>query len=57
MQAGTFTPILEDEQEIPYIESKYIVTLGKFMKQIQATIKEENPWTIPSTREHDKTTS
>ena len=57
MQAGTPKPILEDTQDIPYIKSKYIVTLRKFMKQIQATIKEENPWTIPSTREHDKTTS
>jgi hypothetical protein len=54
MQAGTSKPILEDDQDIPYIENKWIVTLQQFMKQIQASIKEENPCTIPHTRKHDQ---
>eukprot|EP00978_Attheya_sp_CCMP212_P041766 scaffold243882_cov57-Attheya_sp.AAC.2 len=54
MQAGTSKPILEDNQDIPYIENQWMVTLQHFMIQIQATIKEENPWVIRSAREHDQ---
>jgi hypothetical protein len=54
MQAGTSKPILEDNQDIPYIENQWMVTLRHFMIQIQATIKEENPWVIQSAREHDQ---
>ena len=53
MQAGTSKPILEDTQDIPYIENKYILSLRHFMGQIQATIKEEEPWLIPISREND----
>eukprot|EP00978_Attheya_sp_CCMP212_P000100 scaffold186_cov32-Attheya_sp.AAC.3 len=54
LQAGTSKPILEDHQDIPYIENQWMVTLRNYMIQIKATIQEEKPWTIPSARVHDQ---
>jgi hypothetical protein len=53
IQAGTSKPILEDARDIPYIENDYILTLRHFMQQIKATLKEEDPWTVKTSREND----
>jgi hypothetical protein len=54
IQAGTSKPILEDPQDIPYMENNYIITLRHYMQQIQATLKEEDAWTVPTSRVNDK---
>jgi hypothetical protein len=54
IQAGTSKPILEATQNIPYIENNYILTLRHYMQQIQATLKEEEPWTVPKSWINDK---
>jgi hypothetical protein len=53
MMAGTSLPILVDNQDIPHIENKWIRKLREFLRVINAQIKETDPWTIPSAREHD----
>jgi hypothetical protein len=47
--------LVQDTQDIPYIENEYILMLRHFMQQIQATLKEEeDPWTVPTSCEQDK---
>jgi hypothetical protein len=54
MMAGTSKPILDDTQDIPYTESKWIRKLCKHLHQINAQIKEVEPWTIPTApRKHN----